>query len=152
RTDALGDLLDRRRLVAGRLVVGLDGEGRHPALQVAHWPHGSSVRGGSDKADRPGSAGNVTQRTPAAGASIRNFRPTSPAIPRTGARNGPYVVVGPDPRPNRLTDEPPRRPTGELMATNKNGVSSSSSDTADVEGARSRAGWRISGWKLRNKI
>ncbi|GGD26305.1 ATP-binding protein [Nocardioides daphniae] len=38
------------------------------------------------------------------------------------------------------------------MATNKNGVSSSSSETSDVEDVKSRAGWRVSGWKLRNKI
>ena len=38
--DPLGDLRDRRRLVAGRLVVGDHREGRHPALEIGHWPHG----------------------------------------------------------------------------------------------------------------
>ena len=50
--DALGDLLDRGRLVTGRLVVGDDLEGGHPALEIGHWSHGSSLRATTDSATR----------------------------------------------------------------------------------------------------
>src|SRR5690606_16647051 len=42
--DALRNLRYRGRLVAGRLVVGLHVERRHPAFEVGHWPHATSLR------------------------------------------------------------------------------------------------------------
>ena len=46
--DPLGDLLDGRRLVTRGLVVGDDLEGRHPALEIGHWSHGTSLRRATD--------------------------------------------------------------------------------------------------------
>ena len=46
--DPLDDLLDRRRLVAGGLVVGDDLEGGDAALEIGHWTHASSLRRTTD--------------------------------------------------------------------------------------------------------
>ena len=48
--DALGDLRDRGRLVARRLVVGLHLERRHAALQIGDGTHVSSLRWTTDSA------------------------------------------------------------------------------------------------------
>ena len=46
--DPLADLGDRRRLIAARLVVGDDVEGRNTALEIGHGTHAASVRASTD--------------------------------------------------------------------------------------------------------
>ena len=100
--DPAGELVDRGRLVAGRLVVADDAERRNRALEVGHGTgHPPTVRRGPDAYVRDGYRRGV--RLLAAAEADRRARAAAAALARRGlGREDRVAVVLPHPASDRL--------------------------------------------------